>query len=273
MWNEQRCGGQTQNHVWIANFRGWNCKTSILWEFSYFFTVLWQGGSCKEMCGTILWVGKQDDPTTLQSIYSMPWRPPLQRGRIEICMRIVKIMLSDCSEMLVLGTCWKTWYSMVSEKRARSITEWTKACDKRLSRLICCIHHTCQYKQYCHVWNTAKQCRLGLCQDSDFAGDLEDSKSTSGGTFCVFGSHTFVPKSWMFKKQTSVSHSSTESEIMSLDAGMRLDGIPALDLWDLIFTVLGNTTQIHDRTEQPVVYRDTSHEPSQQSRGMFNVFE
>ena len=39
--------------------------------------------------------------------------------------------------------------------------------------------------------NTAKQCRLGLFQDSDFAGDLEDSKSTSGGTLCIFGSHTF----------------------------------------------------------------------------------
>ena len=78
-------------------------------------------------------------------------------------------------------------------KLARSITKWTKACDKRLNRLISYIHHTCEYKQYCHVGNTAKQCRLGLFQDSDFAGDLEDSKSTSGGTLCVFGSHTFVP--------------------------------------------------------------------------------
>ena len=43
-----------------------------------------------------------------------------------------------------------------------------------------------EYKQYCHVGNTAKQCRLGLFEDSDFAGDLEDSKSTSGGTLCVF---------------------------------------------------------------------------------------
>ena len=85
---------------------------------------------------------------------------------------------------------------------------------------------------------------------------------------CVFESHTFVPVSWMCKKQTSVSHSSTESEIISLDAGLRLDGIPALDLWDLIVLVLGNN---HDRTEQPVVGRDTSHAPSQQSRGMFNV--
>ena len=105
-------------------------------------------------------------------------------------------------------------------KLARSITKWTKACDKRLNRLISDIHHTCEDKQYCHVGNTAKQCRLGLFQDSDFAGDLEDSKSTSGGTLCIFGSHTFVPISWMCKKQTAVSHSSTESEIISLDTGL-----------------------------------------------------
>ena len=52
----------------------------------------------------------------------------------------------------------------------------------------------------------------------------------------------------MCKKQTSVSHSSTESEIISLDAGLWLDGIPALDLWDLIVSVLGDTSQHH--TEQ-----------------------
>ena len=129
-------------------------------------------------------------------------------------------------------------------KLARSITKWTKACDKRLSRLISYIHYTSEHKQYCHVGNTAKQCRLGLFQDSDFAGDLEDSKSTSGGTLCIFGSHTFVPISWMCKKQTSVSHSSTESEIISLDAGLRMDGIPALDLWDLIVAVLHGITKI-----------------------------
>ena len=50
----------------------------------------------------------------------------------------------------------------------------------------------------------------------------------------------------MCKKQTSVSHSSTESEFISLDAGLRLDGISALDLWDLIVAVLGNTNQSHE---------------------------
>ena len=72
----------------------------------------------------------------------------------------------------------------------------------------------------------------------------------------------------MCKKQTSVSHSSTESEIISLDAGLRLDGVPALDLWGLIVLVLGNTTQNHDRTARPVVCRDTSHERQQSREGI-----
>ena len=44
-------------------------------------------------------------------------------------------------------------------------------------------------------------------------------------------------------------------EIISLDAGLIFDGIPALDLWDLIVAVLGNTTQNHDRTGRLVKER------------------
>ena len=48
----------------------------------------------------------------------------------------------------------------------------------------------------------------------------------------------FVPTSWMCKKQTSVSLSSIESEVISLDAVFRMDGISALDLWDVVLAVL-----------------------------------
>ena len=41
-------------------------------------------------------------------------------------------------------------------KLARSITQWTKACDKRLNRLRSYTHHTCEYQQCCYVGNTAK---------------------------------------------------------------------------------------------------------------------
>ena len=163
---------------------------------------------------------------------------------------------STCSQIvlkcLYLARIGRPDISWSVNKLARSITKWTKACDKRLNRLISNIHHTSEFKQYCHVENTAKQGRLGLFQDSDFAGDLEDSKSTSGGTLCIFGSHTFVPISWMCKKQTSVSQSSTESEIISLDTGSRLDGLLALELWDLIVSVWKYFSCVSDRTGQPV---------------------
>ena len=170
-------------------------------------------------------------------------------------MKYVGELSQECSQIVVkclyLARIGRPDILWSVNKIARSITKWTKACDKRLNRMISYIHHTCEYKQYCHVGNTAKQCRLGLFQDSDFAGDLEDSKSTSGGTLCVFGSHTFVPISWMCKKQTAVSHSSTESEIISLDTGLRLDGLPALELWDLIVSVIRNVSRVSDRSGKP----------------------
>ena len=52
----------------------------------------------------------------------------------------------------------------------------------------------------------------------------------------------------MCKKQTAVSHSSTESEIISLDTRLRLDGLLALELWDLLVSVLGNISRISDRS-------------------------
>ena len=84
----------------------------------------------------------------------------------QVCSQIVL----KCLYMARIGRPDILWSV---NKLARSITKWTKACDKRLNRLISYIHHTSEYKQYCHVGNTAKQCRLGLFQDSDFAEILK----------------------------------------------------------------------------------------------------
>ena len=78
----------------------------------------------------------------------------------------------------------------------------------------------------------------------------------------------FVPISWMCQKQTAVSHSSPESEIIFLDAGLRIDGLLALELWDLIVSVFGSVTQTSDRTGRHV---DT--ERSQTSQGKINVLK
>ena len=80
-------------------------------------------------------------------------------------------------------------------KLARSITKWTKACDKRLNRLI-----------------------------------------------------------------------SYESEIISLDTGLRLDGLPALDLWDLIVSVFGNVSRVSYGSGQPDSDVHKRHESHKENR-------
>ena len=157
-----------------------------------------------------------------------------------------------CSQIvlkcLYLARTGRPVISLSVNKLARAFTKWTKACDKRLARLISYIHHTSEYRQYCYVGNAAQQCRLGFFQDADFAGDLEESKSTSGGVPCIIGSHTFVPMGWMCKKQTSISHSSSEAEIIYLHAGLRMDGIPALTLWVLVIEIFRS---VPNKIEQP----------------------
>ena len=74
-------------------------------------------------------------------------------------------------------------------KLTRSITKWTKVCDKRLSRLISYIHHTCEYKQYCHVGNIGKD-----CFKNPILQEILMTQNPLLEEHCVFGSHIFVPK-------------------------------------------------------------------------------
>ena len=100
----------------------------------------------------------------------------------------------------------------------------------------------------CH---TIGQPKTSMCMARPFActhNTLKTQISTSGGVLCFFGSHTSMPKSWMCKKQTSVSHSSTEVEIISLDAVLLMDGIPALTLWDLVIEMFHS---VPNKIEQP----------------------
>ena len=68
------------------------------------------------------------------------------------------------------------------------------------------------------MWDDqTEDCELGFFQGASCAGDLRDSKSTSGG-YCAYLDHTrWFPLPGCAWKQTAVSHSSAEFELVSLD--------------------------------------------------------
>ena len=145
---------------------------------------------------------------------------------------------------------------------ARCMTKWTRACDKRLERLIAYIHKTNNHVQHCFVGDKAEDCKLGLFCDASFAADLMDSKSTTGALMCVFGPSTFVPITWVCKKQGAVSHSSTEAEVIALDAALRLEGLSALMLWDIVIEVL--RPEKNHQNKKSLALGDQSREQSTQ---------
>ena len=121
--------------------------------------------------------------------------------RIEICWRIFKSMLSNCSEMGKLGTYWKTRYSMVSEQVARSITKWTKACDKRLSRLISSfITHVITNNIV--MWETLQNNADWDCFKTPILPEISRIQNLHLVEHCAFSeSQTFVSISWMCKNK------------------------------------------------------------------------
>ena len=48
------------------------------------------------------------------------------------------------------------------------------------------------------------------------------------------GPTSFFPLAWVSKRQTSTSRSTTESEIISLAYSLYQEGIPSLQLWELL---------------------------------------
>ena len=115
------------------------------------------------------------------------------------------------------------------------ITTWTKLCDQRLHRLICYIKSSVNVKMYGWVGDKREDLELVLYCDADLAGDRNDAKSTSGIFMCLLGPTSFVPLAGVSKKQTSVSKSTPEAQIVAIDHGLSKhalsqDGIQACDV-------------------------------------------
>ena len=63
-------------------------------------------------------------------------------------------------------------------------------------------------------------------------GRGKNSKSTSGCAMVLIGPNTYYPLNAFSKKQTVISTSSTEAEVVSANHAVRAEGIPTLALFE-----------------------------------------
>ena len=75
----------------------------------------------------------------------------------------------------------------------------------------------------------------------------------------------------MCKKQTSVSHGSTDTEIISLDAGIRMDGLLALDYWDVVIELSRSSNSTKTPTNPAAGNCSRNHKSNPKQKGNRDV--
>ena len=118
---------------------------------------------------------------------------------------------------------------------ASMVSRWNVHCDRMLYRLMCYVHSSKdEVFQHGFIGDEFKDLTLRLYTDADLASCKLTKKSTTGILLVLVGPNTWFPLQGVSSKQTAVSHSSTESELVAADHGLRKEGIPMLDLLELL---------------------------------------
>ena len=104
---------------------------------------------------------------------------------------------------------------------ATFVTKWTSECDRKLHRLVCYIHSSKHLRMIGWVGDELSALQPHLFADADFAGCTSTQRSTSGYHFAIRGPSSCFPITGVSKRQTCVSHSTPEAELVSADLSLR----------------------------------------------------
>ena len=170
--------------------------------------------------------------------------------------------LGDCAAAVLMKILYGAGmgrYDLIRpvQALARLITKWDHLCDRKLHRLVCYINSTLDLNLYGWVGDPPHMLDLVLYCDAELAA----SKSTSGMFMCLLGTRTFMPLNAMSKKQTSVSKSTPEAEIVSLDHAIYKLRLPALDFWECVVT-RKFSLHVMEGNEAAIRVIVTSHNPN-----------
>ena len=189
----------------------------------------WHGRTCSKnaLSDIVNWQTKKWSNCTKSQVLD---EHQFNQEELESVGELSEVCLTNCLEMLVFGTNGTTWHSMVGQQACKSSHKMDSGMRQTIDKTDFSHSLQIRFRQRCHVGITAQHCGLVCSKSQTLLVTLRTGNQPQEVSCDFLEVTTFSPISWICKKQASVSHSSTESEIISLDAGLRMDGIPALDL-------------------------------------------
>ena len=181
-------------------------------------------------------LAKNDSFFSSSSTNTVSWRWPEHSWRFRNRRGALGCMCADRSNVCNLAPIGRPDVLPSVITLARSVKEWNEACDNRWLGLVNCFDQSKDCKQYCHVGNTIADRERGLFQDASFADNMRDSKSTSGGVLCVFGSYTFVQFHGCARSNPQCPTTVPKPCYRMQD--LRMAGLPALQFGECVFGTL-----------------------------------
>ena len=111
------------------------------------------------------------------------------------------------------------------------------------------------HRQCSHVGNTAQHCRLGLLQDSVMLETLKIVNLPRVSLVYLWKSNICSRKWNVQETNVGISHFE-RTEVFSLDVGLSMDGLFALDLSDVVMEVLHSLKNAHTHQAQGDLVRE-----------------
>jgi hypothetical protein len=141
------------------------------------------------------------------------------------------------------------------------VSKWSDACDRRLFQLIKYVHSTYHLRQVGWVGDGLSDLAPHLYADADLAGDADTQRSTSGVHLAICGPHTNFPLCGISKRQSCVSSSTPEAEIVCGHFAHKSVLLPALDLWEVLLPK-GFTSVFHEDNHAMIQVIKTGRNPT-----------
>ena len=117
---------------------------------------------------------------------------------------------------------------------AARVTKSDSLCDRRLHRLVSYIHSSLDKRLVGFIGDDWSVLQAQVFTDANLAGCSDTQRSTSGVFHCIGGPRSCFPIAVVSKRQSCVSKSTPEAELVALAHGLRVIGYPAMNVWDRV---------------------------------------
>ena len=194
--------------------------------------------TCSKMRWEVLWTGEQKDSAVKQS-QVLAWMTTISRKRnlnqLEKCRKYLHKLSLKCLYLARSGRPDILWSS---NKFAPSVTKWTGAEDIRIARLLSYIHHT-RTTDNIVMWET----RLSIVdwvhsKTQILLATLRTQNQPRGESYVYSEVQHSFPSVGCARNKRQYLTVLQNQKIISLEAGLRMDGLSAVDLWDVVTEVL-----------------------------------